>query len=70
MPYVKNLPAWERLLRFAAVALMAACAWHYKLSPVGIVFGAAAAFTAVTAVFGWCPACAMAGRRLKSGNGN
>ncbi len=66
MLFVKNLPAWERLVRFAAVLLMAACAWHYKLTPVGFVFGAGAVFTALTAVFGWCPACAIGGRRLKS----
>lgn len=66
MLFIKNLPAWERVVRFAAVLLMASCAWHYKLTPVGIAFGAGALYTALTAIFGWCPACAAAGRRSKS----
>ena len=65
MLYVKNLPVWERLMRFVAVLVMAGCAWHFKVSPVGVAFAAGAAFTLVTAVFGWCPACAISGRKLK-----
>ena len=64
MWYVKNLPLWERGLRFLAAALMGSCAWHYGLNPVGIGFGAAGVVAALTAVVGYCPMCAMAGRRL------
>ena len=66
MLYVKNLPVWERLMRFVAVLMMIGCAWHFKVTPVGIAFAGGAAFTLVTAIFGWCPACAMAGRRVKA----
>ena len=63
MWYVKNLPAWERGLRLLAAALMGSCAWHFGLNPVGVVFGIAAVGGALTAVVGYCPMCAMAGRR-------
>lgn len=66
MLFVKNLPMWERLLRFVAVLVMVAGAWHYWPGLVGMGLAAGAVFTALTAVFGWCPACAVAGRRLKS----
>ena len=71
MWYVKNLPLWERGLRFLAAAFMASCAWHYGLNPVGIGFALAGVVGALTAIVGYCPMCAMAGRRLqKSGDSN
>jgi hypothetical protein len=67
MPYLKrNLPAWERALRLAAGALLALAAW--RLLPAGTLTAAGfggAALLAATAVAGFCPACALAGRRLK-----
>ncbi len=63
MWYFKNLPAWERGLRFLAALLMGSCAWHYGLNPVGVGFGIACVVAALTAVVGYCPMCAMAGRR-------
>jgi len=70
MWYVKNLPAWERGLRLLAAALMGTCAWHYGLNPVGVVFGIAAVVGALTAVVGYCPMCAMAGRRPQASGGS
>ena len=64
MVYVKNLPRWERVARVAAAALMGSCAFHYGLTIVGASFGLVGAVCAVTAVFGFCPACALAGRRI------
>lgn len=66
MWYVKNLPRWERAFRFVAAALMGSCAWHYGLTPVGAAFGIAALVSTVTALVGYCPMCAVAGRRLPS----
>ncbi len=65
MLYVKNLPTWERILRFVASLAMALCAYEFRGHPAGIVFAVLAVFNTLTAVFGFCPACAMAGRRLK-----
>ncbi|OYV01718.1 MAG: hypothetical protein CFE45_03620 [Burkholderiales bacterium PBB5] len=60
----RNLPGWERLLRLAIAATLAG------LAVLGLTTGwatvavlAAAAGTAITALAGFCPACAMVGRR-------
>lgn len=65
MIYVKNLPLWERLLRIglgmAAVVyavLMLNGTWGWVLTASGVA-------AALTGVFGFCPACALAGRRLQ-----
>ena len=63
MWYVKNLPAWERALRIGAACLMALCAWHFRDTVAAWGFGIAAASSALTAVVGYCPMCALAGRR-------
>lgn len=65
MLYVKNLPLWERSLRIGAGAVAAA----YALLGVGGVMGwvilAGGVGLALTGIFGFCPACALAGRRLE-----
>ncbi|MHB8388314.1 MAG: YgaP family membrane protein [Acidobacteriaceae bacterium] len=64
MVYVKNLPVWERIVRLGVAAAVAA----YGLIELGGRWGwvavAGGAGLALTAVFGFCPACALAGRRL------
>jgi hypothetical protein len=62
--FVKNVPNWERALRIivALVVIMAGLAWlappwNWIVALSGIGF-------ALTGVFGFCPACAMVGRRL------
>lgn len=65
MIYVKNLPLWERLLRIGVGTVAAAYA---TLSVGGVLGGAIAAGgigAALTGIFGFCPACVLAGRRLK-----
>jgi hypothetical protein len=64
MLYKKNLPRWERAVRFITGALMAACAARFGLTPVGLGFGVATLFAWATAFVGFCPMCALAGRRL------
>lgn len=65
MIYVKNLPLWERSLRIGLG--MAAAAYAVLnldgMSGWAIVAGGVGA--ALTGIFGFCPACALAGRRLK-----
>lgn len=66
MFYLKrNLPAWERSLRLAVAALLALLAYAgaFPSWPVWVPGSAAAVFGA-TALVGFCPACALAGRRL------
>ena len=60
-----NLPGWERLARIVAGAAMIACgllAIGFNLT--GIAVAAVGAMTALSGLVGFCPACAMAGRRL------
>jgi hypothetical protein len=65
MFYVKNVPGWERLLRgitgaalviYAMMALDGTAAWLAIAGAAGLV---------LSGIFGFCPACAMVGRRLK-----
>ena len=64
MFYVKNLPGWERWLRVGGGAAMTV----YALFGVGGILGwilmAGGAGIALSGVFGFCPMCAMVGRRL------
>jgi hypothetical protein len=64
MFYVKNLPGWECWLRVSGGAVMTV----YALSSVGGILGwmlaAGGAGIALSGVFGFCPMCALAGRRL------
>ena len=61
----RNLPAWERLLRLAAAVALAAFAWSQPFGswPVWLAW-AAVPVLAISAVAGFCPACALFGRRL------
>lgn len=66
MLYVKNIPGWERALRLAlGVGLVAAAVVHFGSTPMGWGAGAMGAMAAMSGLFGFCPACAMAGRRLQ-----
>lgn len=64
MFYVKNVPGWERVVRI--IVGLAVVAW--SLIALGGVWGAVIAASAAgivgSGIFGFCPACAMVGRRL------
>lgn len=67
MFYLKrNLPATERVLRLAAGLLLAMATLRWMPGD-GAAWGAAtvAALLAGTAAVGYCPACAVLGRRPK-----
>ena len=64
MLYVKNVPVWERLLRFGAAVALAVYAILNFGGPLSWVLLASAAGLVMTGLFGFCPACAMVGRRL------
>jgi len=69
MWYRKNVGGWERAARLIGGGLMLICgvvALH--ASPLGLLLSGAGVVTLVTGVFGYCPACAIAGREpLKGG---
>ncbi len=66
MFFQKNLPLWERLLR-VCLGLLVAGLGFLAAPDAGMTWVAYAsgALLAVTGFFGFCPMCALAGRRLK-----
>ena len=68
MLFKKNLPIWERTLRSAAGLTMTAGGLMtpgLAGSPLGYVVAAMGAMIVLTGFVGYCPACAIAGRRPK-----
>jgi hypothetical protein len=66
MLYVKNIPGWERAIRLAmGVGLVAAAVFQFGPTPIGWGSGAMGVMAAVSGVLGFCPACAMVGRKLQ-----
>ena len=64
MFYVKNVPGWERVVRII-LGVIGAVLFIALLKGVAGVVGALAAIgIAISGLFGFCPACAMVGRRL------
>lgn len=69
MIYLKrNLPHWERGARLGFGVLLAWLVWTQPLGAVLFWLGWASVATLVlTAFVGFCPACAMLGRRALNG---
>lgn len=66
MLYVKNLPVWERLLRGAgALAMGAAALLWVPHGPWAWALAASAAGALLSSLLGFCPACALLGRKLR-----
>ena len=65
MIYVKNLPLWERAWRIGLGIAAAAYAVIDLDGISGWVIAAGGVGAALTGMFGFCPACAFAGRRIK-----
>jgi hypothetical protein len=64
MLYRKNMGGKERVARLMGGALIVACALtQIGFTPLGLVLAGSGVVAALTAVFGFCPACAMVGRR-------
>ena len=65
MLYVKNVPGWERVVRMLMGAgLIAASVTYFGSTATGWAVGAAGAMAAMSGLIGFCPACAMVGRKL------
>lgn len=69
MFYRKNIYGWEQVLRVAVSAGVVAFAGMKLNGVVSIAVIASAVGFAITGFVGWCPACAMVGRRLKTKEG-
>jgi hypothetical protein len=64
MLYRKNMGGKERAARLLGGALIVACSiTQIEFTPLGLVLAGSGVIGALTAVFGFCPACAMVGRR-------
>jgi hypothetical protein len=71
MFFIKNVPPFERLLRFALGAAMAGFGFWIGKGPLVAALAAASGLgLALTGAVGFCPMCALVGRRLdKAGKG-
>jgi hypothetical protein len=65
MLYVKNVPSWERILRVLMGLLGLGYAWGGDGLAVSV--GLTGATLAVSGLVGFCPLCALAGRKLDKG---
>lgn len=66
MFYIKNVPVWERILRVVlGLALVAYVAFGNPTVLLTILSLASAVFVIVTGFVGWCPMCALVGRKIK-----
>lgn len=65
MTFKRNIPGWERAVRAALGVGLLAVVWIVPLTGlVGWVVGLSGGGMALSAAMGFCPACALAGRRL------
>lgn len=65
MLYAKNVPGWERVLRVAGGTGGALAALLLLPAPASWLVAAGVGGLAVSGLLGWCPACAMVGRKLR-----
>ncbi|MFS2005672.1 DUF2892 domain-containing protein [Duganella sp. CT11-25] len=64
MFYVKNVPGWERALRVVAGLIAMAIGYSVLGGMWGSLLAVSAAGIVASGLFGFCPMCAMVGRRL------
>lgn len=70
MFYVKNVPNGERVLRVVAGLVAAAISLIAVGGTLGVLLAASAGGIVVSGLFGFCPMCAMVGRRLDKAKKN
>jgi Inner membrane protein YgaP-like, transmembrane domain len=64
MLYAKNVGSKERIVRTVGGTIMILCgAVGLQLSPLGLLLAGTGVVTIVTGLIGFCPACAMVGRK-------
>ncbi len=68
MFYAKNVPGWERVLRIViGMAFLAFAYFNWGVSTIGMGAGVVGAMLSMTGLIGFCPMCAMVGRKLDKG---
>jgi hypothetical protein len=68
MFYRKNMASTESWARVIGGALIVTCSLtQIGLTPLGLVLATSGVLTALTGLIGFCPACAMAGRKSLEG---
>jgi hypothetical protein len=68
MLYCKNVGSREGWTRVVGGAFIVACSLaQIGPTPLGLTLAASGVLTALTGVLGYCPACAMAGRKSLEG---
>lgn len=65
MVYVKNVPNGERVLRVVLGLAVAGGGVAMVGGTVGWLIAASSVGLVLSGLFGYCPACAMVGRKLK-----
>ena len=67
MFYSKNGPTWERIVRvvMGAIGLVYAV-MNWGVSGLAVGLGVMGAMLAISGLVGFCPMCALVGRKLKS----
>jgi hypothetical protein len=69
MLYIKNLPIWERILRASmSIGLVAYGMLELNGLTVGYIVMGMGAMMLITGFLGFCPLCAMVGRKLERKN--
>lgn len=67
MLYVKNVPTMERVIRvLMGIGLLVAALLWLGPNAKGWVIGAVGMMATIGGLVGWCPMCAMAGRKLET----
>ena len=62
--YTKNVPVWERVLRLALAVVLVSAALTFLPAPWSWFAAVGAVAMLATGLVGYCPACAMMGRKL------
>ena len=65
--FVKNVPTRERIVRIIVAIAVIAIGLSFLAQPWNWLVAASGAGFALSGIFGFCPACALAGRRLAKG---
>lgn len=68
MFYAKNVPAWERIVRIAMGVMALTFAIMSWGSSMAMAAGVMGAVLSMTGLVGFCPMCAMVGRKLNKGH--
>lgn len=69
MFYLKNVPNWERILRIVmGVVALVFAVMNWGASNLAVGAGIMGAMLAMTGLVGFCPMCAMVGRKLDKGH--